>query len=63
MPKKTIPPRQGPITLPPALTPVAGLPGPKGARGLDPAALRGPRGARRGADVKRLPLPGKSRGR
>lgn len=63
MPKKPQPPRQGPGSLPPVLTPSTGQPAPKAVRGFDPAALRGPRGARRGADVKRIPLPGKSRGR
>jgi hypothetical protein len=63
MPKKTVPPRQGPGSLQPVLMPDTGQPAPKAVRGFDPTALRGPRGTRQGADVKRIPLPGKSRGR
>jgi hypothetical protein len=63
MPKKTIPPGQGPGSPSPAPGFRPGLPGAPRRKGFDPAAVRGPRRPGRDATVKRIPLPGKSRGR
>jgi hypothetical protein len=67
MPKKTVPPGRGPgdVTPVPGFRPgVSSPPGhPQGRKAFDPAAIRGPRGARRGPYVRRPPMPGKSRGR
>jgi hypothetical protein len=63
MPKKTIPPGHGPgqMTPVPGFRPGAGVA--PGRKAFDPATIRGPRGSRRGPDVRRPPMPGKSRGR